>query len=116
MGGGGKTHYKQKRKIRMTADVLPETTQVRRLWSKSLKHSKKKHQLGIPSLMKISPKIKSEINAFSYRQKVKEFNTSRRAPQRMLNSPLVGRKRISEGNMDLHKQMMNMINGGYVGK
>lgn len=51
----------------MTADVLSETMQVKRLWSKSLKYSKKKEiPFRILNPGKISPKAGGEIKTFRY--------------------------------------------------
>ena len=77
MGEGHITQREEKDK--MAGHVLSEPT-LRRPRSKSFKYSKKKYQPGIPNLVEISLKIKSEIKTSFYREKVKEFNTNRRMP------------------------------------
>lgn len=72
--------HTERRKIRTAADVLSEPTLGRRPWNKSFKYSKKKYQPGIPNLVEISPKIKSDIKTSFYRETAKEFNTNRRMP------------------------------------
>lgn len=71
-----KRQYREN-KIRMTADVLSETMQVRRPWSKSLKESKenKKSVQNYKSCENVSQNWR--WNTFSDIQKVKQFISSR---------------------------------------
>lgn len=83
---GKKDITSRENKIRMTADVLLWTMQVKRPWSKSLKCSKKKKSIqNSKSSENISPNWR--WNTFSDIQKVKGPTTSRTAPQEVLNSP-----------------------------
>lgn len=79
----------------MTADVLSETMQVRRLWRQILKYSKKKEiPFRILNRGKISPKDGGEIKTFSDIPKVKEFTKSRTPPYKTFNRLSAGRKLI----------------------
>lgn len=60
----GRRHITEKRKIRMTADVLSETMQVRRRWNKPLKYSKTKRSIQNFKPENIS-QIKSAMKTFS---------------------------------------------------
>ena len=75
--------------IHLTADLSAETLQARREWQDIFKVLKGKNQQPrLFYLARISFKIYGEIKSFSDKQKLREFNTTKPAPQQMLKGLL----------------------------
>ena len=75
--------------IRIIADLSIETVQARREWQDILKVMKEKNlqpRLLYPA--RISFKYEGEIKSFTYKQKLREFSTSKTALQQMLKDLL----------------------------
>ena len=75
--------------IRITADISIETVKARREWQDIFKVMKEK--ILQPRLLypaKISFKYGGEIKSFTYKQKLREFNTTKPALQQMLKDLL----------------------------
>ena len=71
--------------IRITADLSTETLQASREWQDILKMMKEKNlQSRLLYPAKISFKYGGEIKSFTYKQKLREFNTTKPALQQML--------------------------------
>ena len=70
--------------IRITADLSIETLQVRREWQYILKVMKEKNlqpRLLYPA--RISFRYEGEIKSFTDKQKLREYNTTKPAPQQL---------------------------------
>ena len=75
--------------IRLTADFSAETLQARREWHHILKVMKgKKLQPRLLYPEKISFRFDREIKSFTYKQKLREFSTTKPALQQMLKELL----------------------------
>ena len=75
--------------IRVTADLSIEALQVRREWQEVLKVMKKKNlQPRLLHPARISFKYEGEIKSFTGKQKLREFSTTKPAPQQMLKNLL----------------------------
>ena len=75
--------------IRIIADLLIETLQARREWQDILKVMKEnKLQPRLLNLARISFKYEGEIKSFTYKQKLREFSTTKPALQKMLKDLL----------------------------
>ena len=75
--------------ISITADLSIETLQARREWQNTLKVMKEKNlqpRLLYPA--RISFKYEGEIKSFTDKQKLREFSTTKPAPQQMLKDLL----------------------------
>ena len=71
--------------IRITADLSTETLQASREWQDILKMMKEKNlQSRLLYPAKISFKYGGEVKSFTYKQKLREFNTTKPALQQML--------------------------------
>ena len=74
---------------RLTADFSAETLQARREWYDILKVMKGKHlQPRLLNPARISFRFDGEIKSFTYKQKLREFSTTRPALQGMLKELL----------------------------
>ena len=72
--------------IRLTADCSAETLQARREWHDMLKVMKGKNlQPRLLYSARISFRFNGEIKSFTDKQKLREFSTTKPAPQKMLN-------------------------------
>ena len=68
--------------IRITADLSIETLQARKEWQDILKMMKKKKNNLQPRLLypaRISFKYEGEIKSYTYKQKLREFSTTKPA-------------------------------------
>ena len=75
--------------IRITADLSIETLLARREWQDILKAMKEKNlQSRLLHSARISFKYKGEIKSFTDKQKLREFSTTKPAPQQMLKDHL----------------------------
>ena len=75
--------------VRLTADFTAEILQARRVWHDIFKVMKGKNlqpRLLYPA--RISFRFDGEIKSFTYKQKLREFSTTKSALQQMLNEPL----------------------------
>ena len=92
--------------IRLTADSSTEPLQARREWHDILKVLKGKNlQLRLLYPARISFRLSGEIKSFTYKQKLREFSTTKPALQQMLKELLkVGNTREEK---DLQKQTQN---------
>ena len=71
--------------LRITADLSTETLQASREWQDILKMMKEKNlQSRLLYPAKISFKYGGEVKSFTYKQKLREFNTTKPALQQML--------------------------------
>ena len=74
---------------RITADLSIETLQARREWQNTLKDMREKSlQLRLLHPERISFKYDGEIKSFIYKQKLREFSTTKPAFQLMLKDLL----------------------------
>ena len=75
--------------IRLTADLSAETLQARREWQDILKMMKgKRLQPRLLYPARISFRFDREIKAFTHKQKLREFSTTKSALQQMLKKLL----------------------------
>lgn len=116
MRRGEATHTYRAMKTKMTLDFLSETKRAERQWSNgfnSLKYYKLASYFLYPAKISFKPKgkrlflpqaNKSWVNSLAADQSYKK-NIKRNSS---------GRKKIPEGNLDLHKIMKNIRNDKYV--
>ena len=83
--------------ICLTAELLGETLQAKRVWQDIFKVLKGKNlQPRIMNPVRISFKIDKEIKRFSYKQKLREFSITKSALQQMLNGLILYSQEIQE--------------------
>ena len=74
--------------IRLTVDFSAETLQARREWHDIFKVMKGKNLQPLLYLARISFRCDGEIKSFTDKQKLREFSTTKPAPQQMLKELL----------------------------
>ena len=104
--------------IRLTADLSAETLQARRVWQDKFKVVKGKNLQ--PTLLyraRIAFRFNGEIKTFTYKQKLREFSTTKPALQQMLKELFqAGNTEKEKSYNKKPKTIKKMVIGTYISK